>query len=79
VFTEHHDQLNPGDKIVLYTDGISEARRNKELFDLDGIEHLLIEHNALSPDQLAKTLLQSATDWAGGKLQDDAAVVIVAN
>ena len=75
-FVEHRLQFDIGDKLVLYTDGISEARHNNSLLDLEGVARLLGSHSALPANELAKTLIQAATDWAGGKLQDDAAVVV---
>lgn len=66
-----------GDKLVLYTDGISEAREGKEMLGLEGLECVLKEHAHLHASELAHNILTTATDWAGGKLSDDAAVVII--
>lgn len=38
VYGTFEDRLDPGDKIILYTDGIMEARRDVELLELDGIK-----------------------------------------
>lgn len=76
-FVEHHDQFNPGDRLILYTDGISEARTGLSLFDQEGIERTLQAHCALDARLLAKTVLDAATQWGKGQLRDDAAVVVV--
>lgn len=76
-FAEHSEQLSPGDKLVLYTDGISEARRGTEFLDLEGIQRTLVEHWGLPATDLAQALIAAATDLAEGKLADDAAIVVV--
>lgn len=76
-FKEHHIAFEPGDKIVLYTDGISEAHHGPEMLDIEGIERVLVDNCCLSPSKLAHTLLSTATEYANGKLTDDAAVVVV--
>jgi PAS domain S-box-containing protein len=76
-FEEAYSHLEFGDKIVFYTDGLSEAGQGSELFDLEGIARVLQEHGHLSVDELADALLQAAKDWAGGRLRDDTAIIIV--
>ena len=76
-FEEHHCRLEPGDKLVLYTDGISEARHGHELLDLEGISRTIADNGKLCASELATALLASATAWGNGKLSDDAAVVVV--
>ena len=76
-FGESHSVLHHGDKLVVYTDGISEARRDGEMFEIPRIEAVLMENYKLPPDQLAQRLLNAALDWTGGKLTDDAAIVVL--
>ena len=76
-YTEKEDHLDPGDKLVLYTDGISEARSEAGLFETEGINQLLAGHAAWTAEEITNGLISYATDWAHGKLDDDAAVVVV--
>lgn len=76
-FDEHRDRFNPGDTLVLYTDGISEARHSNQLFGVEGIERALSQCHHLSARQVARALLDSATQWAEGELRDDAVVVAI--
>lgn len=77
-FREGQCQMLPGDRLILYTDGISEARHGSQLFDTEGIERVASECCGLDAEDLARELLTDATQWAEGGLRDDAAVVVVA-
>lgn len=76
-YNEAGEDICPGDKVVFYTDGISEARQDSDLFGEEGIERSLRRHYALTPQDLVAHLLAEATEWAGGHLRDDAAVVVL--
>ncbi len=76
-FEAHTSHLNDGDSLLLYTDGISEAKRGIELFETEGIENVVRRRCTSDASRLAKDLLRDATEWAEGRLRDDAAVVVV--
>lgn len=76
-FREHKNRLTPGDALLLYTDGISEARRGSRLFEIEGVERTVERCCAVGAPDLARELLNDAIEWAEGKLRDDAAVVVV--
>ncbi|MFG2178451.1 PP2C family protein-serine/threonine phosphatase [Streptomyces abikoensis] len=65
----------PGDTLVLYTDGVTEAR------DATGVFYPLGERLAalpdLTPGQLADRIMADLRDYTGGELADDAALLIV--
>lgn len=69
--------LKPGDKVVIVTDGIPDARSGDIFFDMTGVVQYVREHHKASPKELASGLLHSAKEIAGGNLQDDAAIVVI--
>ena len=70
--------LIEGDKVVMFTDGITEARRDGSiLFEKEGVIKHLEKHCDDLPDDIADSLLNAATAHAGGILQDDVAIVVV--
>lgn len=71
------DRLDPGNKIILFTDGITDARRGKQLLGIDGIERALARHGQDAPEEVAAALLAAAYEWANGRLQDDVAILVV--
>jgi PAS domain S-box-containing protein len=70
-------ELGPGDKLVLYTDGLTEARKNGVLFDVDGVKATLTRQRETSPIGLANALVDAALEHAAAPLSDDVAVVIL--
>ena len=69
----------PGASVVLYTDGVVEARRRGEQFGLERFDRLLSEARGLPAKEIALTALAACRDWSDGDLTDDFAVVVIKN
>ena len=70
-------ELRPGDTLVLYTDGLTEARRAGVLFGLEGVKATLTRMRGASPSELANALVDAALAHAVSPLSDDVAIVIL--
>ncbi|MCZ4124604.1 PP2C family protein-serine/threonine phosphatase [Streptomyces sp. H39-S7] len=73
------EQLEPGDRIVLYTDGITEARRpDKSVFGLERFTDFLIrgEAEGLPVPETLRRLIRAVLDYHDGHLQDDATILM---
>jgi serine phosphatase RsbU (regulator of sigma subunit) len=70
-------ELPVGGSIVLYTDGVIESRRGRELFGSQRMDDLLAAHASAPAQALADTLLAACRDYAGGDLLDDCAIVVI--
>lgn len=69
--------LHDGDFVVLFTDGVTEARQEPtKLFGLEGVKSYVSSSQVQSAAELADGLLEVARNFAGGALRDDAAVVV---
>jgi serine phosphatase RsbU (regulator of sigma subunit) len=72
--------LEPGDAVLLYTDGVIEARTpGGELFGLERLTDLL-EREAASeqpPEELVRRLAQAVLEYQADKLRDDATLLLV--
>ena len=71
-------QLQTGDQIILYTDGITEARNTEGvLFGTDRLDHEL-ENCTLQAKALLDSVLRAVDTFAGAHPADDDRTVIVA-
>jgi serine phosphatase RsbU (regulator of sigma subunit) len=70
-------ELAPGAAVVLYTDGVIEARRAGELYGMQRLDALLVERRTLGPRELAHAIVADCRTFAGGELSDDCAVVVL--
>jgi sigma-B regulation protein RsbU (phosphoserine phosphatase) len=69
--------MEPGASVVLYTDGVVEARRGGELYGAERLEALLSAERARPAGELARVVVDDCRDFGGGELADDCAVVVV--
>jgi serine phosphatase RsbU (regulator of sigma subunit) len=76
-YEEVRRPIEPGDAVVLYTDGVLEARREGELYGFERLDALLARHRELPPEELARKVLDDCRAFAEGELADDCAVVVV--
>jgi serine phosphatase RsbU (regulator of sigma subunit) len=78
VYREAQAHLEPGSLVVLYTDGVVEARnREGELWGHDRLDRSLAEHRGLPAAEVAERTIASCREFAGGDLEDDCAIVVV--
>lgn len=74
-YTERQVQLEPGDTLLLYTDGVIEAARRGELFGPARLQAVLRQWNGGHPQELVDHLLDAVRRFTGGHLADDAAAL----
>jgi hypothetical protein len=71
--------LEPGDMVLLYTDGVTEARADGEQFGLDRLIDF-VEREAASeqpPEELLRRLVQELLAYQGTGLRDDATMLLL--
>ncbi|HYM64393.1 MAG TPA: SpoIIE family protein phosphatase, partial [Gaiellaceae bacterium] len=76
-YLEQEVALAPGSALVLYTDGIIEARRRGELYGESRLDASLERHAALPAQELAEQVVADTRTFSGGDLADDCAVVVL--
>src|ERR671930_96800 len=70
-------ELDADATVVLYTDGVLEARHDGELYGERRFDSLLRQRAGLDPQELAEAILAECRSFAGGDLGDDCALVCV--
>jgi serine phosphatase RsbU (regulator of sigma subunit) len=77
-YAEESLQITPGDKLLLFTDGLTETSNSEsEEFGEDGLIRVMREHPRVSAEELQKKIIQTVTEFGGGSLKDDATLVVI--
>lgn len=77
-YAEVREQLEPGSLVVLYTDGVVEARgADGELWGHDRLDGFLSENRGRPAADVAARTIAACREFAGGDLEDDCAIVVV--
>jgi serine phosphatase RsbU (regulator of sigma subunit) len=74
-----HFQLQPGDTVVLFSDGVSEAANlEEEMFGIQGLRNAVAGHDATPLDQLQERIREALSAFTRGTTQaDDITVLLV--
>jgi len=71
--------FGPGDRLILYTDGITEARSDTdEEFGDDRLLSMALEHRACSAPALQARLVDAVATFTGRRFTDDATHIVLA-
>jgi sigma-B regulation protein RsbU (phosphoserine phosphatase) len=71
--------FGPGDRLILYTDGITEARSDTdEEFGDDRLLSMALEHRACSAPALQARLVDAVATFTGRRFTDDATLIVLA-
>lgn len=78
-YEERRTAFREGDLLVLYTDGVTEARRHGREFGEHALHELLGTLAHLPTDELPAAVLAAVTDWCDAAPTDDVAITAVRN
>ena len=73
-FPEQRLELRPGDGLVLYTDGVTEARRGSDFFGEQRLHASVAAHGG-DPRAVVDGLLDDVTTYGQGRSSDDVAIL----
>lgn len=76
-YEEKEIVLETGDKLVFYTDGITETRnKDDEFFAENRLKNLILQHNDKPSSTIPNIIMKSLTDFAGEvELEDDVTLI----
>ncbi len=78
-YAEETIQLQPGDRLVFYTDGITEARNSHgEEFGTARLVECARDGRTLPAEELKQEILRTALQYGDGRFEDDATVIVMA-
>ena len=69
--------LEPDDRIVLYTDGITEVFNSKgEMLDVEGFREIVRQASVLPAGQMKQGILDGIAAWRNGPPTDDVSLIL---
>lgn len=75
-YPEAEGRLAPGDRLVLYTDGVTEALSPEgEMLGTDRLRFLLAENAGRPVDRLCRSVALAVEEFQAGRLHDDATLL----
>jgi PAS domain S-box-containing protein len=76
-FTSSEAHMAVGDSLLLYTDGLTEARSGREMFGEERLLRAVAQRCGEAPCGCVDRVLGDVSNFAGGHLQDDVALLAV--
>jgi len=71
-------ELKPDDRILLYTDGITEVfNKRAEMLGIAGVQEIVRRTSSLPPDQMKQGILDGVAAWREGPATDDVSLMLV--
>ena len=71
-------RLQPDDRIVLYTDGITEVFNSRgEMLGIEGVQEIVRQTSSLAPHEMKQGILDGVAAWREGPPTDDVSLMLV--
>jgi len=78
-YKEEHIDLEPGDRLVLFTDGITEIENaNGEDFGEERLIEVLKANRHLSAEEMQRRVMAAISEFSEGNFKDDATLIVTA-
>ncbi|WP_108976988.1 PP2C family protein-serine/threonine phosphatase [Leptospira ryugenii] len=77
VYPEVEESLHPGDRIIFYTDGVTEARTDGKMFGESSLIRIVQSSRNKSIQELAEAIQIEILDFSDSELKDDITYVIL--
>lgn len=76
-YKSHRHNLDRGDLLIIYTDGITEARAGLNFFGEEGLLEFVEKMGPARAREVPKRIFAAVMEHTGGRLSDDAAIVAI--
>lgn len=75
--TEYAFELEEGDALLLYSDGVTEARHQEQFFGYDQVREILHFYGHRSPEFVIRHIYSQVLRFSNGRLRDDVALMLI--
>ena len=78
IYEQSEIQMTPGDKLMLFTDGLVEASDSDEVpFGEEKVDRIVRENELANAEELMQLLIGAASGHCGEQFQDDASLIVL--
>jgi len=77
VLSDVFSDLDPGDAVIFYTDGLTDERSGGRIFGDERLGEIVLEAAGRTADQIADRLLEAVLSFRAGQPRDDIAILVV--
>jgi sigma-B regulation protein RsbU (phosphoserine phosphatase) len=77
MYVDFTKQVEPGDMIIMFSDGVTESKKDGAFIDREGLISLLHRYKNLSAQQLVEAVHQELLKWSDFELDDDQTIVVL--
>jgi sigma-B regulation protein RsbU (phosphoserine phosphatase) len=75
-----YTQIEPGDRIVLYLDGLTDVSDSRgEMLEVEGVQNFVREASVLPFNEMKQGILNRVAAWRDGPPVDDVSLVLVSH
>jgi sigma-B regulation protein RsbU (phosphoserine phosphatase) len=78
-YAQERVTLPRGTLLVMFTDGVTEARTGSNMMESAGVREVVEKHATEPAQAIADAILVRARQFAGGCLRDDVAILVIRN
>jgi len=76
-YVDGHAEMGTGDLLVLFTDGVTEARRDHVMLGEDRLVDFVREAGSIPTRDVPQVLFDRVLEFTGGSLSDDVAIIAI--
>ena len=76
-YSQMECRLDVGDVLACYTDGVLEAGRNHDPFEIERLASVVSESRDLPPAEIASRIFNAVSEFSGNVFRDDIALMVV--
>jgi len=69
--------LEPGDLLILFTDGVTETKKDGEFIEREDLCNLIEQKLSLSSQEMVQAIHQELLSWSHFELEDDQTLVVI--
>lgn len=77
IYEQHTLKMNSGDRLLLYSDGVTDAWGGRDFYGLDNLIEFFSSAGQEQPNEFVDHLVKTLEEWSGERLRDDITLLLI--